>query len=134
MTREDVCNIVRTRLDAAPEVQVCLLYGSAAADTMCANSDVDIAICGDRQFPAEYLVDLQLSLAKDLGREVDLIDLPRINGLILTKVITKGIKIINKKPELLAYHMKRMLFYNADMLPNYKMMQMAKLKRFAYGS
>ena len=56
-----------------------------------------------------------------------------MNGLILKQVITTGKKIINKKPDLLAQYIKKMLYFNEDMLPNYQMILKAKAKRFAHG-
>jgi predicted nucleotidyltransferase len=131
---QEIIHQITTFFHDPSEIEVCLLYGSAAElPVLPAGSDVDIAICGSNSFSNTYLADLQLKLSKKLAREVDLLDLNRIDGLILMKVITKGIKVINRKPELLAYHIKRMLFFREDMYPNIQMMQKAKVKRFAYG-
>ena len=117
-----------------PDVEVCLLFGSAAEDrTISENSDIDVAICAKEPIVADRLAELQLCLSEELAREVDLLDISRLNGLILRKVISNGLRVINTTPELLAYHIKRMLYYSEDMYPNYRMMQNAKLRRFAYG-
>ncbi|MCK4830978.1 hypothetical protein KA005_85500, partial [bacterium] len=98
-----------------------------------AKSDIDIAVCGDNAFTHDYLAELQLEIAEKLEKEVDLLDMARLNGLILKQVITTGKKIINKKPDLLAQYIKKMLYFNEDMLPNYQMILKAKSKRYAHG-
>ena len=134
MNRKEIVSNLRTFFSCRAEIEVCLLFGSAAErDLVPANNDLDIAVCGEKAFDHELLADLQLELSEKFGRDVDLLDMNRLNGLILLKVITKGIKVVNNKPELLAFHIKRMLFYREDMYPNVQMMQKAKLKRFAHG-
>ena len=135
MKREEAIEKLKHILKYRSEVEVCLLFGSAAEkNDIPERSDYDIAVCGNQEFETNYLADLQLDLSEVLKRDVDLLDLSRLDGLILMKVLTSGQKIVNKKPELLARHIKRMLFYREDMYPNYRMMQEAKIKRFAYGS
>jgi predicted nucleotidyltransferase len=133
MTREEVSLKLRSVLESKPEVKVCLLFGSAAEGKLRVKSDIDIAVCGDNAFTHDYLAELQLEIAEKLEKEVDLLDMARLNGLILKQVITTGKKIINKKPDLLAQYIKKMLYFNEDMLPNYQMILKAKAKRFAHG-
>lgn len=133
MTREEVSLKLRSLLEKKPEVVICLLFGSAAEGKMGVNSDIDVAICGDKAFTHDYLAELQLAIAERLGTEVDLLDMARLNGLILRQVITTGKKILNKNPDLLAHYIKKMLFFSEDMYPNYQMILKAKAKRFAHG-
>ena len=133
MTREEVSLKLRSVLESKPEVKVCLLFGSAAEGKLIAKSDIDIAICGDNAFSHDFLAELQVAITERLGREVDLLDMARLNGIILRQVITTGKKIINKKPDLLAHYIKKVLFFSEDMLPNYQMILKAKAKRFADG-
>ena len=133
MTREEVSLKLRSLLEKKPEVVICLLFGSAAEGKMGVNSDIDVAICGDKAFNHDYLAELQLAIAERLGTEVDLMDMARLNGLILRQVITTGKKILNKNPDLLAHYIKKMLFFSEDMYPNYQMILKAKAKRFAHG-
>ena len=135
MDQREIVRRITHLFEKRPEIKVCLLFGSAAKNkTISRNSDIDVAICSEKPFPVGKLAELQLSLSEELKRDVDLLDISRLNGLILTKVISNGIKVINTAPGLLAYHIKRMQFYSEDMYPNYQMMQKAKLRRFAYGS
>jgi predicted nucleotidyltransferase len=133
VTREEVSLKLRSLLEKKPEVVICLLFGSAAEGKMGVNSDIDVAICGDKAFTHDYLAELQLAIAERLGTEVDLMDMARLNGLILRQVITTGKKILNKNPDLLAHYIKKMLFFSEDMYPNYQMILKAKAKRFAHG-
>jgi len=124
-----LCSVFETK----PEVEVCLLFGSAAKGKLGVNSDIDIAICGDKAFTHDYLAELQVAIAERLGTEVDLLDMARLNGIILRQVITTGKKILNNNPDLLAHYIKKMLFFSEDMYPNYQMILKAKVKRFAHG-
>ena len=133
MTGEEVSIKLRSLLENKTEVEVCLLFGSAAEGKLGVNSDIDIAVCGEKAFTHDYLAELQVAIAERLGTEVDLLDMARLNGLILRQVITTGKKILNKNPDLLAHYIKKMLFFSEDMYPNYKMILKAKAKRFAHG-
>lgn len=134
MDQEEIIRRITYFFEKRPEIRVCLLFGSAAENKPIPNSsDIDIAICGKEPLMIGHLAELQLGLSKALGRDVDLLDINRLNGVILMKVISNGIKVINNTPELLAYHIKRMLFYSEDMYPNYQMMQKSKIERFAHG-
>ncbi|MEE8591911.1 MAG: nucleotidyltransferase domain-containing protein [Spirochaetia bacterium] len=133
MTGEEISLKLYSVFETEPEVEVCLLFGSAAEGKMGVNSDIDVAICGDKAFTHDYLAELQLAIAERLGTEVDLLDMARLNGLILRQVITTGKKILNRNPDLLAHYIKKMLFFSEDMYPNYQMILKAKAKRFAHG-
>lgn len=133
MTGEEVSIKLRSLLENKTEVEVCLLFGSAAEGKLGVNSDIDIAVCGEKAFTHDYLAELQVAIAERLGTEVDLLDMARLNGLILRQVITTGKKILNKNPDLLAHYIKKMLFFSEDMYPNYQMILKAKAKRFAHG-
>jgi predicted nucleotidyltransferase len=133
VTGEEVSIKLRSLLENKTEVEVCLLFGSAAEGKLGVNSDIDIAVCGEKAFTHDYLAELQVAIAERLGTEVDLLDMARLNGLILRQVITTGKKILNKNPDLLAHYIKKMLFFSEDMYPNYQMILKAKAKRFAHG-
>ena len=133
MTIEEVSLKLCSVFETKPEVEVCLLFGSAAKGKSGVNSDIDIAICGDKAFTHDYLAELQVAIAERLGTEVDLLDMARMNGMILRQVITTGKKILNHNPDLLAHYIKKMLFFSEDMYPNYQMILKAKVKRFAHG-
>ncbi len=119
MTRDEIVSRICITLQDRQEVKVCLVFGSAAVGNLSPGSDLDIAVCGEKAFTHEYLVDL--------------LDMNRLDGLILSQILTKGLKAINRKPDLLAHHITRMLLYNADMYPNYQMMEKARVRRFAHG-
>ncbi len=152
MDAENLLSAIGEVLVSYPEIVFAVLYGTAAKGALNARSDVDIAVAADmlptdtergssletprgqgNTLSPEYKVNLLLALEKRVGRSVDLLDLRTVYGVILTEVLTKGTIIINKKPEVYAGLMKKMLFYNADMLPNYRMMLQARAKKIARG-
>ena len=116
--------IARTIKDAvAPDrsISVCYMYGSATANRLAQSSDIDVAVAGSRYFSEREMNDLRAGLATVLGREVDLIDLQRIDGPLLQEILTQGEAIKLEDDELLARLIKRMWYFQADMLPNLRM-------------
>jgi hypothetical protein len=92
-----------------------------------------IAIAGKNAIPVESLVDLQIALSSDLEREVDLVDLSAIEGLILSEIFRKGKVLIKKDPSLYACYMRKVIYFNEDMLPNIRMILEKRASRFANG-
>ena len=64
------------------------------------------------------------------GREVDLVDLNKINGTILTQILTKG--IVLKKTDIGVYAnlIIKMLDYEEDMAPNVRYIIDKRLEGF----
>ena len=77
MTGEKVSQKLYSVFETEPEVEVCLLFGSAVEGKMGVNSDIDDAICGDKAFTHDYLAELQLAIAERFGTQVDLLDMAR---------------------------------------------------------
>ncbi len=99
-------------------VKLVVLYGSFAEKREKTGSDVDIALAGDSPLSSGRLAALNVSLAALIQREVDIVDLNRIGGTILTQVLTKGIVLKKKDVNLYAELIKKMLYFEADMAPN----------------
>lgn len=100
-----------------PEVHFCTLFGSAANQRLSPHSDIDIAVASDREFSAESKIHLSQALSAALKREVDLIDLRRVSGLILEQALCKAIIVKNADPSLYAGLLKRLWYSQADMMP-----------------
>ncbi len=83
-------------------------------------SDIDIAVAGYNPFDLHYLVHLQSSLSSLLEREVDLVDMNRVEGLILQQIL-KGNVLIKKDTALYAGFIRKVVYFNADILPNIRM-------------
>lgn len=115
-----------------PEIVVAVLFGSAASDRLSPNSDIDIGIAAQRPLPLERKLELFAALARALPREVDLVDLQEVSGLILQQALCTGV-LLKSTPPVYAALMKRMWFNQADMMPNTKMILQKQAERFVNG-
>ena len=124
--------IIKNRLLHESNIQLCILYGSAAKDRLTERSDIDIAVSGYNTFDLHYLVHLQSSLSLLLEREVDLVDMNRAEGLILQHIL-KGEVLIKKDAAVYADFIRKVIYFNADILPNIRMILKKRARRFISG-
>lgn len=107
-------------LEAFPEVRFCTLFGSAGQGRMTAQSDVDIAVAGEQKLPVETRVGLAGALSAALGREVDLVDLQDVSGLILEQALCRSRVVKNADHLVYARLLKRLWYNQTDMMPYVK--------------
>lgn len=112
-------------------IKLCILYGSAACGKLIKESDIDIAIAGDAVFNREYLVDLQLALSRRPGYEADIVDMKNIEGLILSEILRKGKVLIKRDTSLYAEFIKKVIYFNEDVLPNVRMILKKRAERYS---
>ncbi len=104
-------------LNAQPNIRLALLFGSISRGEGRADSDLDLAVAGQRVLTSEEKIGLIEKLAQVVGRPVDLIDLQSAGGPILSQVLTTGRLIYCTDRVLYAELIKKMLFDQADMMP-----------------
>lgn len=101
---------------AHPELQLAILFGSAALGNEKRESDIDIAVDAGRPLTAAEKMKFVEQLAERTGRPVDVIDL-RVSGEpLLGKILTHGVRIFGSKTkygDLIRKH----LFDAADFMP-----------------
>lgn len=114
---EKMLVLIRQTLSAYPDIHFATLFGSAATGRMTAGSDVDVSVAAMRPLNVERRGELATSLSLALGREVDLIDLQAVSGLILQQALCKGRILVNRDPELYARLIKRLWYNQSDMMP-----------------
>jgi uncharacterized protein len=128
-----IADAVLNEIRESDGVLLCVLFGSAARDRMTESSDVDLAVAGAGKFSADHLANLEIRLSRAIGREIDILDLHRLEGLILKKALEAGVVIIKKDRSLYAHFIKKMLFFDADFLPLTRRILKARAGRFAHG-
>ena len=101
------------------ESLVCLgiLFGSIVENKQRFESDVDLAVAGERPLTNGEIKNLVEKLSVQLNRPIDLIDLHNTNGTLLHQVLTRGKLIYCDNRTLYAELIKKMLFNQADMMP-----------------
>jgi predicted nucleotidyltransferase len=107
-------------LEGFPQVLFSTLFGSAAKGRMTVGSDVDIAVAACEALSIESRGELASALSLGLGREVDLIDLQAVSGLILEQALCTGKIVKNADHDLYARLLKRLWYNQADMMPYYR--------------
>ncbi len=114
-------------------IQLAILFGSRAAGTSGASSDLDLAVAGEQPLTAREKMALIDDLAGVFGCPVDLVDLQVVAGPILQQALSTGVVLLNKRPALYARVMLRMWYNQADMMPNYRMMLRKRVEAFTHG-
>lgn len=82
-------------IDGAVGLDVLYLFGSMAAGTARADSDVDLAALFSRPVDPMERLSLATDLGATIGREVDLVDLDRASPILCMQVLRHG-KILNE--------------------------------------
>ena len=86
-------SLIAEALADCPDLHTVIVYGSAVSGNLRDGelaSDVDIAVAGPQPLTLRRRLDLGSRLGAKLGREVDLVDLRRAEGLLLVEILTKG--------------------------------------------
>lgn len=119
-------------LDQYRDVKLAILYGSVAAGRERADSDVDLGVATHwrTRLDENTLIDISLACSRATGREVQVRDLSRADGLFLREVLTKGAILKQLDPAIRGELIIRMLDFVEDMLPNIRMMRAAQKERF----
>ncbi len=119
-----------------PEIELAILYGSQASGNARGDSDIDLAVARDArtQLEAERLVEFSLEATRATGKEVQVRDLARADGLFLKQVLTTGRVLVCRRPAVRAELIIRMLDFDADILPNVRMIRRRNRERFLAGS
>lgn len=77
-----------------PEVQLVVLFGSAASGSLRADSDLDFAILGDQALDLVALTNMVISLLH--CNDVDLVDLRRSNPVLMMEVARTGLLLFER--------------------------------------
>lgn len=86
----DLAPLLDTLASAVPDLAAVYLFGSHAAGTAKANSDLDLAVLAAEPLGAVARFDLQERLAAQIGRDVDLIDLRTASTVLRAQVVATG--------------------------------------------
>jgi predicted nucleotidyltransferase len=133
MDRAETIAACAAFLAARPDIELALVYGSFAADRVAAHSDLDLAVAARLPLALSDKLSLAAELGMITGREIDLVDLRKVEGLILHRILTRGL-VIKRSPSLLAALSIKALSFADDWLPYQRRIRRAKNERFAHGS
>ena len=132
MERQETVETVGRVLADREEIHTAVLYGSVLTDRFADRSDVDLAVGGDHELSYDELFAVSDMLGREVGREVQVRDLRRLEGLILREVLVEGSVAKNEAPDFLGRRIADMLDFTEDWLPTLRTIQDAGVRRFAY--
>lgn len=113
-----------------PNLDLAILFGSAAAGRAKPHSDIDVAVYPRQPLDHFALQDLADRIALATGRPVDLVDLSRSDGALLRQILRTGKVLFTRRSDILGRLLERMLVWQEDFEPALKAMLAARLKRF----
>jgi len=133
LNHKDISDRITNVLEREPGLKLVLMYGSAAAEKMHHDSDVDVAVLFDNPLNLEQKMDLISRLEIELKRDVDLVDLFNLSGTILKQILCKGRILIKNDPAALTRLYQRMVYNQADMMPYVTRTLLERQQRFLHG-
>ena len=123
---KDIQEKLKIFFDSKPEIILAIIYGSYARGTETETSDVDIAAAMSEAMDLDARLSLQVELSILLKKEIDLVDIWKIKGLIHYKVFTEGLcikKYENEGQNLFHKNFMTALYWYEDYYPLYKRSQ-----------
>lgn len=131
----DQRDTLRNLLRQYPDIKLAILYGFFAAGRQRPDSDIDLGIASSHREPLqeEALLQVSLEASRLTGREVQVRDLARAEGVFLQEVLTKGEVIYQTDPKVRGELIIRMLDFVEDFLPTVRRIRRAKRERFLAG-
>ena len=126
-----ICKTIQEALANRKDIKIATVFGSASRGMLGPESDIDIAVAAEKPLELEEKIALHHLLARKLAREVDLIDLQAVSGVILQQALCAG-HFVRKDSSLMAFLLKKMWYNQEDMMPLTRMILSQRAYRFAY--
>jgi predicted nucleotidyltransferase len=133
MPDREIIKNLESALYEISSIKTAILYGSAAQGRLRTDSDIDLAIAEDKPLTVDKHIELCGKFSLYLHRNIDLVDLRSVHGILLSEILTKGIKILVSDKELYLNLIKENVYYNQDFLPRIKKILEERNRRFAFG-
>lgn len=108
---------VAEALAREPDIQVVIVFGSAATGRTDADSDFDIAVLGVEVLDTDRRLSLIRRIGELTGRPVDLVDLRTAGVVTLRSVFRNGRRLVCKDRRAYDRLLSRMLVDTEDFLP-----------------
>lgn len=115
------------------DIDAVILYGSFAKETFSDHSDVDVAVHAATPLSFDALSEIRVALSLLCGREMDVADLSKAEGIFLYQIMTTGERIKFNHDVFHKYSMKALYFYE-DFLPVLRACRKEKMQRIAEGT
>lgn len=111
-------------------LRLALAYGSAAADRLRPESDLDLAVLSSGELDLDARLALVTAVERATGRTVDLCDLSTAHGTILGEIVQRGAKLLVRDPRALETLQQRFIYEQTDFMPAYRRALAQRRERF----
>ena len=104
----ELTNTLQRELARQPDLELVLLFGSAARDRQRTDSDIDIAVQAGAALSAARKMALVSDMASATGRAIDLIDLRTVGEPLLGQILAHGRRLLGSDAahgQLLSRHL-----------------------------
>ena len=128
----NIKSICDDELKKNSNILFCSVFGSYSENKQNEKSDIDIAVFEKQKLSGSEKLNISLNLSDKFNKKVDLVDLHSVSGTILHQALVNGKLVFVKDKILYAEIIKKMLFYQADMMPNYNMILKNRREEFLY--
>jgi predicted nucleotidyltransferase len=116
-----------------PKIQFAAIFGSYAKNCNRTDSDLDIAIAAESPMNYKDIMHIKTELTAFLDKEIDLIDLNTVNGLILKEALCNCDIIVKKNTSLYANLIRKLIYDQTDMMPYYNRILKKRRKDYFHG-
>lgn len=120
---------IRQVLEQRGDIRQVIVFGSMAAGSARADSDLDIAIDLGHPMSGEEKLALIRTLAPVTGRPVDVVDLHSVGVPLLGQILRHGTQVLGSKTDR-AELMRRHVFDSQDFLPYVRRMLRERRQRW----
>lgn len=131
-TNRQIVELVLEVLQAHPEIQCAYIYGSALGGKLQPDSDVDVAVAGERPLTVRAKASLREKMEMAVRRDVDLVDLHRAAGTILREAM-RGECIMCRDTRVKYQLMRRLVYDQEDLQPLRRQMMDRRREAFVHG-
>ncbi len=126
--QEELIRLIQDRLEAEPNIELAILYGSLDGGAFRSDSDIDIAVAAGPDFGVAAMAEISGALEALSGHPVDVLNLRSAEGLILSEAISGRVLVENT--ELRHRLTIKALYFREDYLPIINRERRASVERF----
>lgn len=110
-----------------------IAYGSAAANKLRPDSDLDVAVLAGHRLGPEQRLSVASALERASGRGVDLVDLLDAHGTLLATILSHGRRLLVRDRRALELLYRRHVYEQTDYMPAYRRLLNERRARFLGG-
>lgn len=101
-----------------PNLEAVLLYGSAITEHFSSHSDVDVAVWTGKKLDSVYRWEVQEHIARELSRDVDLVDMEACSEVMAYEIVRTGEVIFQNDFDKVNLYLTKVFWLYLDLQEN----------------